>query len=288
MTSSGEEKPKFWVPQGTKQGMWTGRAGLLIIEGPSGVGKTFLINQIAADAEMVEEGVLYLVSESIGLSLTKQTVEKLLVKEVEGVDSVKTLAREMKKEATGGAKMPGYVFWDSVTGSMLKTAAHYRDNPKMSIDKKTKEESHDRWAEFALIGWPTIDALTALRDVPGALAIAFVTSHEGSKWATLPEVAAPGDIVPKHLTQTSSLCLYMRSEKGGYEPGTQKIAMAPHRTVGVDEKGNPTGEYVDRYFTTINTGEVSAKGHSNLAMKERAILPDVIRKIRGMYKKEEK
>ncbi len=282
MMSVGEKR--FWLPPGTRKVEWTGRAGLLIIEGPSGVGKTWLMNQLAQDPEIVEEGILYMPSESLGQSLTKETVDKLLVKEVEGVETVKAVAREMKAAALDGAKVPGYGIWDSVTGSMLKTAAYYRDHPVMTVDKKTKEESHDRWAEFAKIGWPTIDALTALRDVPGMLAIAFVTSHEGSKWATLPEVAAPGDIVPKHLTQTSSLCLYMRAEKVSYDPGATKVADKPHRTIGYDEKGNPTGEVVDRYFTTINTGEVSAKGHSALALKERAILPDVIRKIRGTFK----
>jgi hypothetical protein len=74
---------------------------------------------------------------------------------------------------------------------------------------------------------------------------------------------------------------------GTFDPMKGIPAPAPHREVAFNEAGAPiiengAGIVINRYFYTRDAGEVMAKGHPNLAVRERAVLPEILRRIRGV------
>lgn len=125
--------------------------------------------------------------------------------------------------------------------------------------------------------------LVRLRDGVPCDVVALVTTFE-SAFSPIPELALPGKVIPKNLTRLTNVTLYMKAERVTFDPNAPpNVVEAAHRTIGRDEQGRLTGEVVNRFFYTMNTGEIQAKGHHNLALRERAVLPDVLRKLHGAH-----
>jgi hypothetical protein len=113
-----------------------------------------------------------------------------------------------------------------------------------------------------------------------------MTSYE-REGGGAPELAVPGKMIPKNFTRLTSTCLHMRAIMGTFDPMKGIPAPAPHREVAFNEAGAPiiengAGIVINRYFYTRDAGEVMAKGHPNLAVRERAVLPEILRRIHGV------
>lgn len=281
LVSQARKNGDVWFPPGT-QVLGEDREGhvLIVIYARSGVGKSHLVRQLLLDEEYGINEVLVLMSED---ATTTYNVTGAHVKQVTSILEVDEQVRNIINAANIKKRLPKVIVWDSLSGTMDYQRRHYKENQPF----QTEGGKRDVRAEFGDLGYSTMDTLAAVRDFVRTDVIVMVTTYE-DPYNPRPEISVDGKLIPKHLTRLSTQSLYMKAERVTYDAAKQDAKPALHRTIGYDaDTGKLSGEVINRFFITQDTGEVFAKGHHNLALKERAILPELLRKIHGL-KQEEK
>lgn len=247
-----------------------------LIAGDSGVGKSHTVRQIALDARFKDAGVAVLMAEDATATYGDAVPDRHLFP-CRTVATAAAHMTEFVRAAKRGLKVPGVCFVDSLSGIVDYQMQEYKRNPIVS----ERTNNRDKYAEFGDLGEQVRDFALMCRDDAPMDVIWLVTTC-----GTPPEYAVSGKVIPTNLTRWTSFTLYMKAREDAAE--VDKIvaagekAEAPHRTIGRNELGAPTGAVINRFFLTMNNGEVQAKGHRNLAMIERAYLPDVLMKVKGV------
>jgi len=242
----------------------------IVVYGRSGVGKSFLGRQLMLDPDYGPGEVLFVMAEDN----TSLYGEGARVARIARIGEANAVIDSLVVAHREGRRLPKVVFFDSISGIMDYEREALRKNPPIS-DRTGRP---DMFAAFGELGYGMMTVLTRLRDEIPVDAIITVTTHEADPNLP-PELAVDGKLVPKNITRLSNVALYMKAQLVEYDPKTTQAQPASHRTVVVNESGAAEGKLVNRYFFTQDAGEVMAKGHFALLYRERAILPDVLRKI---------
>jgi hypothetical protein len=166
-----------------------------------------------------------------------------------------------------GSRLPKVIAVDSISGAMDYQRRYYKENPI-----RTGSGERDVRAQFGDMGYMGMDCLIELRDAVDSDVLVLVTTFETS--GSLPEFAVEGKLLPKNFVRLTNVSLHLRSEMQEFDPQKTKVLPKPWRTIG-------DRVLIDRLFYTQDTGEVQAKGHHNLRLKEAAYMPDILRKIHG-------
>jgi len=276
--------PDIWYPENSQViGTDTQEHLLMNIIGVSGVGKSHLINQCVR--AFGTEEVYVMMAEN---AKTTYDAPGLHIDEIRGIWDARQRVEALARASDAGKRLPKLVFLDSLSGMLDYQRQGYEDKPLTTADG-----GRDKRAEYGEMGNGTIDLYINARDRIKADVIFLVTTHEGT-FNAAPEIAVEGRMVPKNMTRLSNVTLYMKAEEiklitlfGEDWPVEMakriedKSAFAPHRTVGFDDSGKPDGSMINRFFITQDTGQVMAKGHHKLNLREKADLPAVLRKIHG-------
>jgi hypothetical protein len=285
---------EVWLPEGLAAPRSSFVKALINIIGVSGVGKSFLACQALEDLDYGPDEVAVLMhedataaygplmkSENILRATTPDEADKIVERMIEG----------HKK----GYRLPKLLFWDSLTGMTDYFQADKEANPNMTqvkVDgKPTGEWARDKRSEYGDMGRWAQRLFLKLRDQLPMDVVVLITSYEDN-YAPRPEIACEGKVIPKNITRWSSCTLYMKAVEGkiDLEKETERKELEAeikeggraHRSYGRTATGALDGTFLSRYFICQNTGEITAKGHRNLGLRECAILPDVLRKIRGL------
>jgi len=279
--------PQIWIPKGTKPLSSHGTGHSIGLVGESGVGKSWLGRQMQMDDEFRDK-ILFITAEN-----TNNTLEDLSVKyvrEVRSINEAKEVLRECAAAERAGKLEFSVIFVDSVSGiNDFQTEAY--DSGGATI--YAESGGRNKLAEFGDRGAGNISLMKIGRDEIRMADVVFVCTTAGEN------LCVPGKMTPDNFRRMTSVCLSLRPEKRrfpNYDPdnppriieageipekGESTIQRFPHRSIEVDENGRVSGYFLDRVFTTMHMGEVGAKSHRNLAMRERAYLPDLIRKLHG-------
>lgn len=255
--------PTFF-PEGTVSvGTQMKANALIAVLGRSGVGKSHLIRQLLLDPDFGIDEVLVLMAED---STSTYNVEGVKVRRVQDLRSLDAAVREIINRPKG-TTLPKLIAVDSLSGAMDYQRRSYKAQPIL-----TGKGEVDVRAQFGDMGYMGMDCLIELRDAVESDILVLVTTHEQS--GSLPEFAIEGKLLPKNFVRLTNVTLHLRTERSGFDPASQTVTPKPWRTIG-------DGVYIDRAFYTQDTGEIQAKGHHNLRLKEPAYLPDIIRMIHG-------
>lgn len=278
------EPEAVWFPPNAATLVPGDETVLMIVTGESGVGKSHLALQLLRDPDYGPDRVGIIMSEK---SLASYDTPGARYNKISDLASADDVIAAYKRAFTLGKKLPAVLFYDSLSAScdaqMLKYAA---DSPFTGASGK-----RDKLAEYGDLAQEALEKLSNLRnELPCDIVVIVRTRERGGRLA--PELALPGKVIPDNLTGWSDVTFYMKAEYKKFsdeERTTVEAKLAsfrlPHRTFGTDETGKWDSTMIQRFFYTQNTGEVLAKGHHNLMMKERAILPDVLRAIHGKARK---
>ena len=257
---------------------------LVNIIGVSGVGKSFLMSQLLDDVDYGPEEVFALMHEDA----TAAYGPKMLPSRIGSAttpDKAEAIIDQMSEAHRQGKRLPKVLVWDSVTGMTDYFQTDKEVNPNMVWNEDKKDFVRDKRSEYGDMGRWAQRLYIKMRDRIPCDVVVLITSYE-DKYSPKPEIACEGKVIPKNITRWSSCTLYMKAVEGKADPKevAQEIATCnkPYRSYGYDANGELTGTFISRYFVAQNTGEIQAKGHRNLGLTERAILPDVLRKIRGI------
>lgn len=270
-----------WFPPGTQTLVPGDETVLLIVTGESGVGKSHLGQQLLRDPDYGPERVGFIMSEK---SLASYDTAGARYSKINDLSSASAIIDAYKRAFTLGKQLPAALFFDSLTSSCELQMKHYNEEtPFLGASGK-----RDKLAEYGDIANEALARLSDLRnELPCDIVVIVRTRERGGRVA--PELALPGKVIPDNLTGWSDVTLYMKSETKVFTPEEWeqvKPQMAkyqePHRTFGETDKGPCM---IQRFFYTQNTGEVLAKGHHNLRLREKAILPDLLRAIHGKERK---
>jgi hypothetical protein len=287
------DKSAIWLPPGISP-LPTRMKALINIIGVSGVGKSFLVSQALDDPDYGPDEVAVLMHEDATAAYGPKMKPDHVLRATTP-DEADQIIDKLIAGAEAGRRIPKLFFWDSPTGMTDYFQSDKEVNPNMTQVKvkgvATGEWVRDKRSEYGDMGRWGQRLWIKLRDRIPADVIALITSYE-DKYSPLPEIACEGKIIPKNLTRWSSCTLYMKAIAGEVDMDKEadrkeleeEVAAGgkPHRSYGRNMAGQLTGEFISRYFIAQNTGEIIAKGHRALSMQERAILPDVLRKIRGI------
>lgn len=250
----------------------TGKVVVGII-GESGSGKSSLVHQLAEDPDYGPDEILVLMSEDA----TASYAAPVHIVNITGFDDVTRTINELHTLAAQGKRVPKVVVWDSPSGTGHDEMESYEDNPII-----TKSGARDKLAEYGDFGDRFIRTMRRFHTRCPADVLVFVTSHEGGN--ARPELILPGKMSPKHFTSLTSTCLHLKAIMTPVGADKGKPPEAPHRSIGILPEGGY--EVINRYVYTQNAGEINAKGNRNLQLRERAVMPDLLRKIHGIDKKE--
>lgn len=282
--------PKIWVPAGALVGIRPVTLKALInIIGASGVGKSFLVNQALNDPDYGPDEVCSLMHEDATASYGPLMREDHIFRATTPKEADDWIDK-LIQGARAKQRLPKLLFWDSLTGMTDYFQSDKEENPNMvpvkdKDGKATGEWARDKRSEYGDMGRWAQRLYLKLRDQLPMDVVVLITSFEGA-FQAIPEIACEGKVIPKNITRWSSCTLYMKATPGKATPEevADEIKEGPklYRSYGRDANGELTGEFISRYFLTQNTGEIMAKGHRNLNLTERAVLPDVLRKIRGL------
>ena len=286
------DQSPYFPPQTKIVGATGGAKVLLHVTGRSGAGKTHLGHQLLHDPDLGPDRILFLMAEDGSATYG----EGAHVVQVETFFEAQARIKELIHAARSGKVLPPVLFIDSITGLADGQQQMRRREPLTEWSDKRNAYVENKQAQFGELGTSFIDTVIDARNkLPMDV---MMMSTTWTPKATpknpnpLPEYAVEGNMIPKHITRLSTCTLFLQPEANEYawplvkqllDSGTLR---QPHRFI--DELPDPdkaTDEtkvmIVSRFFYTQDTGEVLTKGHRNLKMKERAHLPDVLRKIKG-------
>lgn len=276
-----------WLPPGTTQALQATIRGLIAVYGRAGVGKSHLLRQLTHDTALNshiprrwtydENDVMVWMAENSTATYGKPSPH---IKRVRTIDELYQSVAATVEAGKAGHPMPKVGAVDSISGICDYQMQMYKGDEPF----KGRSGGRDKLAEYADLGEGIIDLMLLLRDwMPFDMVVMVTTWEPGG--GLMPELAVPGKVIPRNLTRLTSSAFYMVGEASN--AGADAVnalgasAEQPHRTVGKKDDGTPDGNLINRYFLTQDAGEVFAKGHHNLTLRERAILPDVLRKIHG-------
>lgn len=263
---------EIWYPNGTKRvGVDVAKRVLINIIAEAGVGKSHLVAQLAADPDYGPDEILVFMTEDA----TATYDAPVNIVRVEGFDQVAETLDQVIAAHKEGRRVPKVVIWDSVSGSGDWQMEGYSRSPITS-----RGGARDKIAEYGDLLEQARIMFLNIRDRLPCDVVNMITCWTNPKTSKV-ELCIPGAAVPANLTRWSGVTLHMKAEEIKYDPAVDKPKPAAHRTIGCDETGKPLGVLINRYFYTMNSGEIQAKGHHNLALRERAILPDILRRIHG-------
>ncbi len=257
--------------------------GLIVISGESGVGKTHLIRQVLLDPEWGPDRVLIFYAENPMQTIGEDAGGRHFVR-LRAIEQFSAEVEKLVALKSGGGAFPFTIaFMDSLTGLADYQFMKYEDNPtQFMVPNDRGDMVPNAYAKYYDFGSRAGRACIRARDELGIDFVMMATTYGRPPIYTL-----PGNVVPRNLNRWSSACLHMVSEKGEIPlsvvdeivAGTRKAG--DHQSLGRDEQGRPTGVVVSRFFETTNNGEVLAKGHRSLGLREKAVLPMILRKIHG-------
>lgn len=294
--------PMIWVPAKLKQHKPLVSACIGILA-PTGTGKSTLAGQLVTDPEYRGRVIDYYTEnptssiEVFGPGLVASGA--IYPVPVFSAEECLQELRALEKARLDGAPMPLAVFFDSVSGAGDRHMLDAWENPqqKRYLDK---DGNKNTFAVYGNLGMIIKQIQILCRDHLGIDAIILGTTTP-RKSGVPPQLCVDGNMVPENFTRLTNYTFYMEPRTKRY-PGYKTraeaeaaVQAAPHRSAGFvngdpklgeDEK-SWTAVVTDRYFTTMATGEVPAKASSMLELEEKAILVDVLRKIKGTYRKEE-
>lgn len=299
-TQSEEVKPpqEIYVPARARTGYRRRVKVAMNIIGRAGCGKSHCaVQQFVNDPGYGPSEVLVAMAEDSTASYgTDEQISKIAIEPVNSFAEVSALVNDLARAAKAGKRLPKLFVLDDLSILSQKERQHYDKNPILSEGSGNR----DTRTEFRLKGYNLVDALMDIRTVLPIDSFTLIRAHEGT-YNSAPEIALEGNIAPKNLTGMSSITLYMKGEAPKYSV-EQFLAAAkagqlftPYRTVGMSKeevdraleaiaKGqevNVDTTVINRYFMTQNTGEIEAKGHHALRLKEKAYLPGILRRIHG-------
>jgi hypothetical protein len=289
--------PEIYIG-GAKRGARKHSKAALNIIGRSGCGKSHCaVTQFINDPAYGPNEVLIAMAENSTSSYGDDAmVSKLAIEDVESPEDVSALINDLTNAFKKGKRIPKLFVLDDLSILSQKMRRYFDQNPLTGADGV----SRDTRSEFRVKGYSLIDVLMDIRTVLPIDSVTLIRSHEGA-FNAAPEIALEGNIAPKNLTGMSSITLYMKAEAPKFTPAQvidayqKKVLFQPHRTVAATEEeiqaamavakggGEPNFDttIISRFFVTMNTGEIEAKGHHALRLKEKAYLPGVLRKIHG-------
>lgn len=259
---------------------------VIIVCGASGSGKTHLGHQLMQDPDYGPEEVYFLMKEdgtsTYGLEARFDTVNTFQ----DATDRIAVMLEAAKQ----GHRLPKILFMDSISGLADGTQEYYYHKPIESFSENKNMMVRDKRAEFGELGAQFLQMMRKAGnpDLPMTVIANMTTYKDPKKLGSKPELAVEGNMVPKHLSRVSTVTLFLQPEARVLtvaqvnEFAKAGTLVAPHRFIGeYDPKGDPEAEVtiINRFFYTQDTGEVLAKGHRNLKLKEPANLPDILRRI---------
>lgn len=290
--SSSTPTPELFLPSGMLPGGPGTVKALINIVGTSGVGKSHLGRQLILDPDYGPDEVLFLMHEDATATYGPEAKH---VRKVTTFDSALQVMEELAIASKQGRRLPKVLFYDSLTGATDYFQSDKEENPNLVAErvdgKLTGEMVRDKRSEYGDMGRAAQRCYLLLRDRINMDVVVLITSYE-DRTSPIPEIACEGRVIPKNITRWSSCTLYMKAVEGKDDPAAvaefiRTEGLTPNRTYGRGPTGELDGTFISRFFVTQNTGEITAKGHRNLNIKERAILPDVLRKIHGVTKPQE-
>lgn len=263
-------------PQGTRVIASGDKRIILGVIGRSGAGKSHLVYQLAHDPDYGPDEVLVLMSEDA----TSTYDAPVHVINVASFEDVRQATNEVAKLAAQGKRVPRVIVYDSPSGTGDDEMEQYALNPIIAKSSGNR----DKLAEFGEFGENFKSMMRHFHRRSPVDVVVLVTCYEEE--GKLPELRLPGKVAVRNFTALTSSTLHLRAVRGDFDPAKRIPEEAPHREIARYENGNlilenGMGIIVQRYFWTRDAGEICAKGHHNLAVRERAILPDVLRKIHG-------
>jgi hypothetical protein len=271
-----------YFPKGTqKVGTDIAMRAQVVIYGPSGSGKTHLGRQLLLAPDFGPEEVLFLVREDV-TSIYGADAHTIMV---DKMDDAKGVVQDLLAAADCGERLPKVLFTDSVSGLCHGTQAHYREKPIEEWNEKRQMLVRNKFAEFGELGTQTIDFMLLAGKLP-MLKIMLCTTWEPKNGP--PELAVEGQMVPKFLTQMATAALYIKQSalfvpRANAEEAKKKGTLEQsHRIVVPWTDQDEQVTIIDRHLYSQAAGEVITKGHHSLAVKEKADLPAILRKMVGL------
>lgn len=266
-----------WPRQGVEVlGTTVLRKAHIVIMGPSGVGKSFLLRQLAIWLQ--ERGRLEDLLVGMAEDSTATYAEGTHIIRVKSIQAMRGIIQGACDASARGMIVPSVVAEDSISGIGDFEWQGVRQNPPVN-----KAGVPDMLEAYNRLGYDGIDLLKSNRDLAPCTVVAMVTTTPPEKG--FPEICFPGKLVPSNFTRLSTATFFMKAERDSRDPETIKGILAggakpgPHQSVGIGEDGQPDGMLISRYFYSMSAGEVEAKSHFSLRMKEPAYLPNVLIKM---------
>lgn len=267
-----------WEPVGTEHLNPADAPSLIVIAGEGGVGKSHQVKLLCEDPDYGVKEVYVALSEPH--ALTTYDTPGLMYRPANNLAAVKALIAEMTDAVAYGKKIPRVLVWDNASATGDAEFQEYKRNPI-----KSKAGFRDKLAEFGDWGENFVEVMGEFgRSMLPCDVVVLVTTQ-----GRPPELCLPGKVVPKNLVRLTSATFYMEARYRqvpvddilSTPPGERDL---PYRSFGRDASGRYDGNVVERFFITMNNGEVMAKGHHSLNIVEPAVLPDLLRKIHGLDK----
>lgn len=274
-----------WFPAGAKPVVASDLHKLImVVYGASGAGKSHLGHQLINDPAFGPNEVLFAASEEAASIYGSGA----MVLPAPDLKSQQAVADSLVAAAAGGKRLPKVLFVDSISSSAMATIRYHKQNPTESWNDKLQKMTINRYEPFGEVGSQTIELFHTYVGLP-MIVIALCTTYENPKKGGQVELAVEGEMIPKFLTPLSTCALYLKQEAKEFpkekidEFERQGVLNAPHRMIarGVVAADENAVAVINRFFYSQSVGEVLAKGHRNLAVREAAYLPDVLRKILG-------
>lgn len=263
-----------WLPARTKKEPAKGTVSLAVL-GDAGVGKSHLLRQLVETHPEYRGRVIAYMTENSVATYGEDYVSRGWIHVCPvygGLLDAKEQLEELRKAGEENKKLPLLGFFDSISGGADGQQKYFRQFEP----HKTEAGKRHIQAEYGDLGRSIMEIMATCRDELAMDMVLLCTTKRRSK-----DVCVEGNLTPDHFTRLTNVCLRLEAEMTRYSPGDVRVEPAPYRTIGLNEKGEPMGIYVDRFFTCMNTGEIEAKGHRALGLREKAILGNVLAKIHG-------